>query len=465
MDTLFDLNPSSPSSSSSGRDSHVSSAFVQKNQPLAARMRPQSLDEFVGQEQAVGTHSWLRRAIEHDILSSLILYGPSGTGKTTLAHIIAAHTKASFIELSALTAGVKDVRSELERARSRLYTQNRRTILFIDEIHRFSRAQQDSLLQAVENRDVILIGATTENPCFEVNTALISRSRVIELVRLDDEAITRIVRAALLSPRGLDGAFELEDSALALVVALSQGDARRALTSLELSAQMACPTEYLSSLKDAPSVIAITEAHVEEACANQGLVYDKDQDMHYDIVSAFIKSMRGSAPDAALYWLARMLDAGEDPLFCARRILICASEDIGNADPQAICVASAAFHAAQTIGMPEVRINLAQAALYCALAPKSNACEKGIDRALKEVRSGVFREVPSYLRDRHNLFAKNFGSYHYPHNYASGWVDQSYLPKGLKEGAFFESSPRGWEAWASSQLDAIKMNARKASHD
>ena len=410
------------------------------NAPLAARMRPQTLDGYVGQAQAVGEGSWLRRAIEHDTLSSVILYGPAGTGKTTLARIIANTTHAEFVEVSAVTGTVKDLRRETEAAESRLLSSGRRTILFVDEIHRFNRSQQDALLHAVEDRIVVLIGATTENPYFEVNSALLSRSRVVELQPLDDEAITCLVQRALCDEYGLKGAFTLDDDAMHEIVTLAGGDARAALTSLELASQMAG-----EGTPEAP--VAIHVEHVREANPRRGLTYDKSGDMHYDIISAFIKSMRGSDPDAALYWLARMIDAGEDPKFIARRIFILASEDIGNADPQALLIAEAAFKATEVIGYPECRINLAQAVIYMCLAPKSNAAEAGIDAALEEVRTGPRREVPNHLRDRHRPGSDEYGAYLYPHNYPAGWVEQQYLPDGLERGAFYHPGPRGWEAW------------------
>ena len=430
MDTLF---------------TRIETARRNDNAPLAARMRPRTLDGYFGQEQAVGPGSWLRRAIEHDTLSSVLLYGPAGTGKTTLARIIAHTTHAEFVEVSAITGTVKDLRREIEAAESRLLTQGRRTILFVDEIHRFNRSQQDALLHAVEDRTVVLVGATTENPYFEVNSALISRSRVVELQPLDDGSLRRMLAHAVEAPEGLAGAYVLTPEAADEIVKLAGGDGRSALTSLELASQMAAPPEGPAPSAEAPC--RITADHVLEANPRRGLAYDKSGDMHYDIISAFIKSMRGSDPDAALYWLARMLDAGEDPKFIARRIMIAASEDIGNADPQALLVAEAAFRAVEVIGLPECRINLAQAAVYNALAPKSNAAEAGIDAALREVREGPRREVPNYLRDRHRPGSEEYGAYLYPHNYACGWVEQRYLPEGLERGCFYTPSPRGWEAW------------------
>lgn len=411
-----------------------------RNAPLAVRMRPTSLDDYVGQEKAVGPGSWLRSAIEHDVMSSVILYGPAGTGKTTLAHIIAAHTRSEFVEVSAVTGTVKDLRREIDEARRRLMSFDRRTILFIDEIHRFSRSQQDALLHAVENRMVVMIGATTENPYFEVNSALLSRSRVVELEHLRNDDVEKLIRRALQDPRGLAGLFTMDDEVVNAVCMLAAGDARSALTTLELASEIAIT-------RGDGNGGAITLEDVRVANPRRGLSYDKSGDMHYDIISAFIKSMRGSDPDAAVYWLARMIDAGEDPKFIARRILIAASEDIGNADPQAILVAEAAFKSAEVIGYPECRINLAQAAIYNALAPKSNACEAAIDAALADVRSSGQREVPAHLRDRHRPGSDEYGPYLYPHDYPEGWVEQRYLPEGLERGAFWKPAGRGWEEW------------------
>lgn len=411
-----------------------------RNAPLAVRMRPTSLDDYVGQEKAVGPGSWLRSAIEHDVMSSVILYGPAGTGKTTLAHIIAAHTRSEFVEVSAVTGTVKDLRREIDEARRRLMSFDRRTILFIDEIHRFSRSQQDALLHAVENRTVVMIGATTENPYFEVNSALLSRSRVVELEHLRNDDVEKLIRRALQDPRGLAGRFTMDDEVVNAVCMLAAGDARSALTTLELASEIAIT-------RGDGNGGAITLEDVRVANPRRGLSYDKSGDMHYDIISAFIKSMRGSDPDAAVYWLARMIDAGEDPKFIARRIVIAASEDIGNADPQAILVAEAAFKSAEVIGYPECRINLAQAAIYNALAPKSNACEAAIDAALADVRSSGQREVPVHLRDRHRPGSDEYGPYLYPHDYPEGWVEQRYLPEGLERGAFWKPAGRGWEEW------------------
>ena len=405
--------------------------------PLAVRMRPRSLDEVIGQEDAVGKGTWLRGAIENDTLSSIILYGPAGTGKTSLARVIAKSTHATFVEVSAIGGTVSDLRKVIAEADQRLIHRNLRTILFIDEIHRFNRAQQDALLHAVEDGIVVLIGATTENPFFEVNSALMSRSRLIELKSLSDDDIRTILGRALTDDRGLADAYELDDEGADAILMLSSGDARAALTTLSLASDVA----------KAQGSPRITREMVEIAMPHHNLPYDKDRDMHYDIISAFIKSMRGSDPDAALYWLARMIDGGEDPKFIARRIFILASEDIGNADPQAILVAEAAFKAAEVIGYPECGINLAQAAVYMALAPKSNASSQAYFKALAEVKKGPARSVPNHLRDRHRPGSDEYGPYLYPHNYPGGWVDQRYLPEGLERGCFFDPSERGWERY------------------
>jgi len=467
--------------------------------PLAVRMRPKTLDELVGQVEIIGEGTWLRSAIETDTLSSIILFGPAGTGKTTLARIIAQVTRAHFTEVSAISGGVSDLRRVIDEASKRLTLQNLRTILFVDEIHRFSRSQQDALLHAVEDRILILIGATTENPFFEVNTALLSRSRVIEFKVLTNADVEQIVLRALEDERGLNGAYRLSEAALRAIVVMAGGDARMALTTLELAADVARTPETLtederlefaddaylfSVLSDSQandkqgggkqagikqaksrgtasigenqpydpagdSPLYITTTAVLEASPRRTLPYDKKGDTHYDVISAFIKSMRGSDPDAAVYWLARMIEGGEDPKFIARRIMIFASEDVGNADPQALLIAHAAFKAAESIGYPECRLSLSQAAIYMALAPKSNSATNAIFAALSDVEKGPHRQVPNHLRDRHRPGAEDYGKYHYPHLDPSGWVKQQYLPDGLKRGAFYSPGERGWEAYRS----------------
>lgn len=430
MDSLFD---------SAGREARDKAA------PLAARMRPRDLSEFAGQDTVVGEGTWLRRAIQEDSLSSVILYGPAGTGKTSLARIIAGNTNAHFEEVSAVTSGVADLRRAIEAASDRLTFGGHRTILFVDEIHRFSKSQQDALLHAAEDRVVVLVGATTENPFFEVNPPLVSRSRVIELQPLTDDAVLAIVRRALLDERGFSGSVTLDDDAEQAIVVTAGGDARVALTTLELAAGCAAVDEA--------GLRRVTLSDVSEASPSRILPYDRAGDVHYDVISAFIKSMRGSDPDAAVYWLARMVHGGEDPRFIARRMLIFASEDVGNADPQALLVAHAAFKAAESIGWPECRINLSQAAVYLSLAPKSNASYLAIDAALAEIRRGPARQVPSHLRDRHRPGSDAYGTYLYPHDREGAWVSQQYLPDGLTSQRFFRASERGWEARRSSELD------------
>lgn len=403
---------------------------LEQGAPLAARMRPRTLDEFVGQRDTVGPGTMLRSAIELDALSSLILYGPAGCGKTSLARIIARVTKAHFAEISAVNAGVKDVRSAIEQARDRLGQTGRRTIVFIDEIHRFNKSQQDALLHAVEDRLITLIGATTENPFFEVNAPLISRSRVVILNPLTDDDIRQIVRSAVTDKeRGLACPVVLTPAAEDRIVLSSGGDARTALTSLELAASVAVADDH--------GTVTVDVDHVAEATQTRQLTYDKTGDAHYDVVSAFIKSMRGSDPDAAVYWLARMINGGEDPKFVARRMLIFASEDVGMADSQALLVAHAAVKAAEFIGWPECRINLAHAVVYLALAPKCNAAYLAVDEALLEVRQGAAQAVPDHLRDRHRPGAKEYPAYKYPHDYPDARPDQQYLPDGLVDRRFY----------------------------
>lgn len=404
---------------------------LREGAPLAARMRPRTLDEFVGQQDIVGAGTVLRTAIESDALSSLILFGPAGCGKTSLARIIAGVTKSHFVELSAVNSGVKDVRLAIDAARERLSFAGQRTIVFIDEIHRFNKSQQDALLHAVEERLIVLIGATTENPFFEVNAPLISRSRIVEFQPLGDNDIRTIVKAALLDPeRGLGGSYTIDPEALDRVVLTAGGDARAALTTLELAASV--------SVVPPEGAAVVTPDAVAEATRTRSLTYDKTGDAHYDVISAFIKSMRGSDPDATVYWLARMIHGGEDPKFIARRMLIFASEDVGLADADALLVAHAAVKSAEFIGWPECRINLAHAAIYLALAPKSNAAYRAIDSALAEVRAGEARRVPDHLRDRHRPGADAYPAYKYPHDHPGAHVEQQYLPDGLEGHRFFD---------------------------
>jgi putative ATPase len=401
--------------------------------PLAMRLRPRSLDEFVGQEHVLGPHSALRLAIEADRVGSMILYGPPGTGKTTLARIVAQTTGAEFEELSAVSASVADVRGVMTRARDRLGGSGSRTILFLDEIHRFNKAQQDALLPAVEEGLITLIGSTTENPYFEVNAALLSRCQVYELEPLSEEQLAVVVRRG-----AADLEVEIEDELVTRIAERAGGDARTALNILELTAQTA----------EAEGV-TISEAHVEDASRKRPLVYDKTGDAHYDFISAFIKSMRGSDPDASVYYLAAMLESGEDARFIARRMIVLASEDIGNADPRALLVAVAAAQAVEHVGLPEARLNLAQAAIYLARAPKSNASYKALGAATRDVREGGNLKPPKALQSGgYPLAKKRLGKgqgYIYPHDDPAGF-EVDYLPDELKGTTYYNPSGSGEES-------------------
>ena len=419
--------------------------LLRKRAPLADRMRPRTLDEFVGQEQVVGPGTLLRRAIEQDRLSSLILWGPPGSGKTTLARIIATVTKAEFVQVSAVSAGVADLRREVKEASDRLGMHGRRTILFIDEIHRFNRAQQDAILPYVEDGTIILIGATTENPSFEVNSPLLSRSRVIVLKALDDDAVRTIVLRALEDPeRGLGGqGLRIDDSALELLVNLANGDARFALNTLEMA-----------SVGAENGVIG--REQVAEAAYQRAGVYDRAGDAHYDTISALHKSIRGSDPDAALYWLARMLERGDDPLYVARRLVRAASEDIGLADPQALTVAVAAQQAVHFLGMPEGALALAEAAVYLATAPKSNALYRAYGAAAEDVRRTRNEPVPIHLRNAPTRLMKELGygaEYRYAHDYDEAIVEQQHLPDNLVGRRYYEPTGRGYEREVAARLE------------
>lgn len=429
--------------------------------PLAVRMRPRSLDEVAGQEQLLRPGSPLRALAAPGSSSSVsvILWGPPGTGKTSLAHAIAASSDRRCVELSAVTAGVKDVRLVMDEAKSSSELYGSRTVLFLDEIHRFTKAQQDALLPGVENGWVTLIAATTENPSFSVITPLLSRSLLLRLEPLSDTALRSLVVRAIAEPFGLDGSFTLEDAALEALIYFSSGDARRALTSLEASAAIAKET---SKRKTKP--FTITAEHVSSAVDRALLRYDRDGDEHYDVISAFIKSVRGSDPDAAIHYLARMLEAGEDPRFIARRLIISAAEDIGLAEPFALGVAMAAADAVALIGMPEGRIPLAEATIFLATAPKSNAAYLAINAAIDDVRSGRIGVVPSHLRSTAYPAAKKLGNgkgYVYPHDEALGVAAQQYLPDDLREKIYYKPTEHGVERDLSSRLEKLRAITRK----
>lgn len=423
------------------------------DKPLAYRMRPRNLDELYGQDEIVGEGKLLRRAIEADRIQSLIFYGPPGTGKTSLAQVIARQTRADFVRLNAVTSGVKDLREVIKRARNNLALHKQKTILFIDEIHRFNKSQQDALLPAVEEGIIIMIGATTENPYFEVNSPLLSRSRIFRLNPLEKEDILRILKNALQDKeRGL-GSYDLEigEKELLYIAYLADGDARTALNALELA--------VLTTPPGPDGKIRINKEIIAESLQKKVLNYDKQGDNHYDTVSAFIKSMRGSDPDAALFWLARMLEAGEDPRFIARRIIVHAAEDVGLADPVALQIASAAAQAVEFVGMPEARIPLAEAVIYIATAPKSNSVIKGIDAALEYVRNNPTGSVPLHLRDVHYRGAEELGhgkGYKYPHDYPGNYVKQQYLPDGLTDLKFYEPSRQGKEEVIRQRINSWK---------
>jgi putative ATPase len=414
------------------------------HQPLAARMRPKTLDEFVGQEHIVGPGRLLRRAIEADQLHSIVLSGPPGTGKTTLARVIAQHTRSQFLSINAVLSGVKDIREAIVQARSFTDRTNRRTLLFVDEVHRWNRSQQDALLPWVENGLVVLIGATTENPFFEVNRALLSRSRVFILTPLTDQDLRTVLENALKDPVRGYGAFrvEMEPDARDHLIATSSGDARTLLNALELAVETGNGV-----FPFAPGTeIQVTLAIAEESIQHRAILYDKDGDYHFDTISAFIKSVRGSDPDAALYWLARMVTAGEDPRYVLRRLLILASEDIGMADPNALTVVNSCAAAYDRIGMPEGQFLLSQATLYCSTAPKSNST-MGFFDALKAVEEAQRDEVPDHLRDgsRDGDHLGHGRNYLYPHAYREHWVAQQYLPDSLQGTVFFQPGQIGWE--------------------
>jgi putative ATPase len=421
--------------------------------PLAVRMRPRTLDELVGQEQLLAAGSPLRRLIEGDQPMSLLLWGPPGTGKTTIASIVSRQTNRRFVEVSAVAAGVKEVRAAIDAARSQLARGGPETVLFVDEVHRFSKAQQDALLPGVENRWVTLVAATTENPFFSVISPLLSRSLLLTLEPLTDDDVRGVILDALADERGLGGAVRLADEALDHLVRLAGGDARRALTYLEAAAG-AAQAQGLEVVD-----LATTETAVDRAAVR----YDRQGDQHYDVISAFIKSIRGSDADAALHYLARMVEAGEDPRFIARRLVILASEDIGLADPTALTTAVAAAQAVQLIGMPEGRLNLAQATIALALAPKSNAVIKAINAAAADVRDGKIGPVPGHLRDAHYPGSKKLGhgaGYKYAHDEPYGIAEQQYAPDVVADAVYYEPTSLGAEAGVRERWERIRRMVR-----
>ncbi len=426
---------------------------VDANAPLAVRMRPRSLGEVLGQDHLLGPGAPLRRLVEGAAPASVLLYGPPGTGKTTLAMLVSLATGRRFVAMSALSAGVKEVRAVIDEARLRLRNSGAATVLFIDEVHRFSKTQQDALLGAVEVRTVLLVAATTENPSFSVVSPLLSRSLVLQLRPLSDEDVRTLVRRAMTDPRGLAGELDLAPDAEDHVVRLAGGDARRALTALEAAAEAARSTGASS----------ITLATVEAAVDKASVRYDRDGDQHYDVISAFIKSIRGSDVDAALHYLARMIEAGEDPRFIARRLVVHASEDVGMADPTALQTATAAAAAVQLIGMPEARLALAQATVHLATAPKSNAVIMAIDAAMADVRGGAAGSVPPHLRDGHYPGAARLGNaqgYRYPHDVPEGLLTQQYPPDELVGRDYYLPTTRGAERVLADRVPKLRRAIR-----
>ena len=506
-DSLFDLElpddgdrvsligaPAEPASSRASA-SRAHSARSASRAPLAVRMRPRTIDEVLGQEHLLTPGAPLRVLAGENAgpagPSSVILYGPPGTGKTTLAHVIARAPGRKFVELSAITAGVKDVRAVMDQALLDRDMYGTTTVLFLDEIHRFTKAQQDALLPGVENRWVILVAATTENPSFSIISPLLSRSLLLRVHSLEQSDIEQLIDRALADPRGFDGAAVIDEEARAHLAAVSGGDARRSLTSLEAAAAIAFSEAEQASVESAASAedsadsvnstdpansanqageagekdpesaapVRITLAHATEAVDRAAIRYDRSGDQHYDVVSAFIKSMRGSDADAAVHYLARMLEGGEDPRFVARRIMILASEDIGLADPQALQVATAAAQSVALVGMPEARIILSQAVIYCALAPKSNAAYNAINRAIADVRAGASGQVPVHLRDGHYAGAKQFGhgvGYVYAHDEPGHVAAQQYLPDTLRGTVYYEPTQHGFERTLTERRERIR---------
>ena len=461
--SLIGASTEEPSSGPSASRAHSSRSASRA--PLAVRMRPRTIDEVLGQDHLLTPGAPLRVLAGENAgpagPSSVILYGPPGTGKTTLAHVIARAPGRKFVELSAITAGVKDVRAVMDQALLDRDMYGTTTVLFLDEIHRFTKAQQDALLPGVENRWVILVAATTENPSFSIISPLLSRSLLLRVHSLEQSDIEHLIDRALADPRGFGGAAVIDEDARAHLAAVSGGDARRSLTSLEAAAAIAFSEAEQAGEKDPEPAapVRITLAHATEAVDRAAIRYDRSGDQHYDVVSAFIKSMRGSDADAAVHYLARMLEGGEDPRFVARRIMILASEDIGLADPQALQVATAAAQSVALVGMPEARIILSQAVIYCALAPKSNAAYNAINRAIADVRAGASGQVPVHLRDGHYAGAKQFGhgvGYVYAHDEPGHVAAQQYLPDTLRGTVYYEPTQHGFERTLTERRERIR---------
>lgn len=461
--SLIGASAEEPSSRASA--SRAPSSRSASRAPLAVRMRPRTIDEVLGQDHLLTPGAPLRVLAGENAgpagPSSVILYGPPGTGKTTLAHVIARAPGRKFVELSAITAGVKDVRAVMDQALLDRDMYGTTTVLFLDEIHRFTKAQQDALLPGVENRWVILVAATTENPSFSIISPLLSRSLLLRVHSLEQSDIEHLIDRALADPRGFGGAAVIDEDARAHLAAVSGGDARRSLTSLEAAAAIAFSEAEQAGEKDPEPAepVRITLAHATEAVDRAAIRYDRSGDQHYDVVSAFIKSMRGSDADAAVHYLARMLEGGEDPRFVARRIMILASEDIGLADPQALQVATAAAQSVALVGMPEARIILSQAVIYCALAPKSNAAYNAINRAIADVRAGASGQVPVHLRDGHYAGAKQFGhgvGYIYAHDEPGHVAAQQYLPDTLRGTVYYEPTQHGFERTLTERRERIR---------
>ena len=430
-----------------------SGEILRSSAPLAERMRPETLDEFVGQEHIVSKGKLLYRMIAADKLSSIILYGPPGCGKTTLARIVANTTRSEFVQINAVTSGVADIKKIIENARDLLGMYSRKTIVFIDEIHRFNKSQQDALLPSVENGTIVMIGATTENPYFEINSALISRSTLFELRRLNAADIKKIIRNTLADEKKGLGTFKITvtDEAMDHWANVANGDSRTALNALELA--------FLTTPPDENGCIVIDLPIAEECIQKRSVVYDKSDNGHYDTISAFIKSMRGSDPNAALYYMAKMLYCGEDPKFLARRMVIFASEDVSNADPQALDVALNVFRAVEVIGLPECRINLAQGATYLACAPKSNASYTALSRALGDIKKYPTADIPLHLRNAVYEGQKKDGvgiGYKYPHDFPGHYVKQQYMPDGFEGRNYYEPTGQGYEKVLKEYLEMLK---------